>query len=257
MTTCGSCPNVCAWRAHRGSVARSSVGCSAARIPTATYSCRAMSAKRRTRSASRSAASPSGSGHCENALAANDVPAFSMNACRGSVEMVTGIPCGVSRGEPLHGVVPAGRQPRVVQVVHVEVVDELALHHLARGGLADPAGTLEHRPVRTGLDHRVEHQADLLLQRQAGQQVVDPLLRRQVGVAVRLGPRRRAHGGPSPPLGGGCWSEVQAVPAANSSMPMTGRRTFSTWRVENALRITSLAITLPIAPITIAWSSER
>ncbi len=257
MTTCGSCPNVCAWRAHRGSVARSSVGCRAARIPTATYSCRATSANRRTRAGSRSAASPSGSGHCENALAANDVPAFWMNACRGSVEMVTGIAVRGLGREPLHRVVPACRHPRVVQVVDVEVVDELALHHLPGGGLADPAGTLEDRAVRTGFDHRVEHQAGLLLQRQPGEQVVDPLLRRQVGVAVRLGPRRRAHGGPSSPTGWWLLSGAQAMPAANSSMPMTGRRTFSTFRVENALRMTSLAMTLPIAPITIAWSSER
>ena len=63
-------------------------------MPTATYSCRAMSANSRTASASRSAARPSGSGHCENDFAVNETPAFSMNACRGSVEMVTGMPCG-------------------------------------------------------------------------------------------------------------------------------------------------------------------
>ncbi len=64
-------------------------------MPTATYSWRAMSANSRTASASRSAARPSGSGHCENDVAVNETPAFSMNACRGSVEMVTGMPCGV------------------------------------------------------------------------------------------------------------------------------------------------------------------
>ncbi len=63
-------------------------------MPTAQYSCRAMSPNSRTTSGSRSAARPSGSGHWENALAANDVPAFSMNACRGSVETVTGMPWG-------------------------------------------------------------------------------------------------------------------------------------------------------------------
>ena len=51
-----------------------------------------MSAKRRTASASRSAASPSGSGHCENAPAENYTPTFSMNAWRGSVDTVTGMP---------------------------------------------------------------------------------------------------------------------------------------------------------------------
>ena len=95
VTSPGSCPKVPACLAQRGSVARSSVGCRAARMPTATYSCRAMSANSRTASASRSAASPSGSGHWEKAFAVNETPAFSMNACRGSVEMVTGMPCGV------------------------------------------------------------------------------------------------------------------------------------------------------------------
>ncbi len=61
----------------------------------ATYSWRAMSANSRTASTSRSAASPIGSGHCEKAVAVNETPAFSMNACRGSVETVTGMPCGV------------------------------------------------------------------------------------------------------------------------------------------------------------------
>ena len=54
-----------------------------------------MSAKRRTASASRSAASPSGSGHWEKAPAEKETPTFSMNACRGSVDTVTGMPCGV------------------------------------------------------------------------------------------------------------------------------------------------------------------
>ncbi|BAS10494.1 hypothetical protein AHiyo4_39160 [Arthrobacter sp. Hiyo4] len=70
------------------------MGCSAARIPTAVYSCRAISAKRRIRSALPTAARPIGSGHCEKWAAVNDTPEFSMNAWRGSVEMVTGIPCG-------------------------------------------------------------------------------------------------------------------------------------------------------------------
>ena len=64
-------------------------------MPTATYSCRATSAKVRTTSASRSAARPSGSGHCEKAPAEKETPAFSMKACLGSVETVTGMPWGV------------------------------------------------------------------------------------------------------------------------------------------------------------------
>ena len=55
-----------------------------------------MSANSLTASTSRSAASPSGSGHSENGPAAIDVPALSVNACRGSVDSVTGIPHRVS-----------------------------------------------------------------------------------------------------------------------------------------------------------------
>ena len=54
-----------------------------------------MSAKRRTRSGSRSAARPSISGHCEKAPAAKLAPAFSAKEWRGSEETVTGMPCGV------------------------------------------------------------------------------------------------------------------------------------------------------------------
>ena len=75
------------------------MGCRAARMPTAQYSWRAMSPNSRTSSGSRRAASPRGSGHCENDFAANETPAFSMNACRGSVEIVTGMPCGVLLGD--------------------------------------------------------------------------------------------------------------------------------------------------------------
>ena len=52
-------------RAHRGSVARSAEGWRATRIPTATYSWRAMSANSLDEPGSRVAASPSGSGHWE------------------------------------------------------------------------------------------------------------------------------------------------------------------------------------------------
>ena len=43
LTRSGSWPKDCSWRAQRGSVARSSCGCSAAVRPIARYSCRAMS----------------------------------------------------------------------------------------------------------------------------------------------------------------------------------------------------------------------
>ena len=51
-----------------------------------------MSAKRSTRASSRIAASPSVSGHCENAPASIAAPGLSLNECLGSVEIVTGMP---------------------------------------------------------------------------------------------------------------------------------------------------------------------
>ncbi len=64
-------------------------------MPTARYSSRAISANSRTVALSRSAAMPSVSGHCEKGPAVKEAPTLSTNACRGSVEMVTGMPCGV------------------------------------------------------------------------------------------------------------------------------------------------------------------
>ena len=64
-------------------------------MPTAKYSRRTVSAQSRTSSASRSAPSPSGSGHREKKDVAHAVPAFWAPPWRGSVEIVTGMPCGV------------------------------------------------------------------------------------------------------------------------------------------------------------------
>ena len=80
---------------HRGSVARSIVGCRAAVRPTARYSRRTMSPYRSTRSGSRTAASPICSGHCEKPREANETPWCSRNACRGSDDRLTGMPSRV------------------------------------------------------------------------------------------------------------------------------------------------------------------
>ena len=64
-------------------------------MPTARYSRRAISPKRRTSSSSRVAPSPIGSGHCENEPDAQLVAGFSSNEWRGSDEIVTGIPSRV------------------------------------------------------------------------------------------------------------------------------------------------------------------
>ncbi len=87
-----SSPKVWSARDQRGSVARSTCGCRATRMPTAVYSWRAMSPNRSTSAASRVAARPSASGHCENGPASIAAPGFSVNEWRGSVEIVTGMP---------------------------------------------------------------------------------------------------------------------------------------------------------------------
>ena len=61
---CASSPNVPDILGHLGSVARSTCGCKATRIPTAKYSWRAMFPNSATASESPIAASPRGSGNC-------------------------------------------------------------------------------------------------------------------------------------------------------------------------------------------------
>ena len=56
-----------------------------------------MSANCSTSAGSPRAASPSDSGHSENTPARAAVPGFELNECRGSVDIVTGMPSAVSR----------------------------------------------------------------------------------------------------------------------------------------------------------------
>ena len=95
-TRAGSLPKVPEVRAQRGSVARSAMGCSARRIPTARYSSRTVSAKARTRSTSPVAPSPIGSGHREKLASRSPEAGLSVAPWRGSEESVTGIPSRVS-----------------------------------------------------------------------------------------------------------------------------------------------------------------
>jgi hypothetical protein len=64
-------------------------------MPTARYSWRATSPKRRTSAASPNAAKPSGSGHCENCPAATLAPSTYWKWWRGSLLTVTGTPSRV------------------------------------------------------------------------------------------------------------------------------------------------------------------
>ena len=165
-----SSPNVCMIRAQRGSVARSAIGCSATWIPTARYSRRAMSPNSRTACSSRSAPNPIGSGHCENPLAAHAAARFSVKLCRGSEEIVTGMPSRVARASVLQPVVPLRLLPRRGREVDVEVVEM---------PLGDALlGAVEQRAVLVHEDRRVEHQPGLLLERHLREQVLDPALDR-------------------------------------------------------------------------------
>ena len=147
-----------------------------------------MSAKRCTTSASRSAASPSGSGHCEKALAVKETPAFSMNAWRGSVEIVTGMPCGVCSASAWRALCHRAAMRGSSRAWTLKWVRCLSRTTTEVGRLADRARVLEHRAVRAGLDDGLEHQPDLLRQREPHQQVVDPLVDGQPRVLERVHP---------------------------------------------------------------------
>ncbi len=92
-----SAPNVALARAHRGSLARSICGWSATRMPTARYSSRTVRANRSTSSTSPMAARPVGSGNCVNGPAMSAAAGLLLKECRGSLEIVNGMPSGCRR----------------------------------------------------------------------------------------------------------------------------------------------------------------
>jgi hypothetical protein len=91
-------------------------------------------------------------------------------------------------GERLQGVAPPGRHARVVERVDVEVVEVLLEHDDASRRLADGTRLLEHRSVRAGLDDGLEHQADLLLEGEPTEQVLDAVRHGQPRVLVGVHP---------------------------------------------------------------------
>ena len=111
-----------------------------------------------------------------------------MKACRGSVETVTGMPWGVVSAIACSALLQRAADARVAERVHVEVGEVLVEHDRARRRLADGARLLEERAVGTRLDDGLEHQADLLLEREPPEEVVDPLLDRQPGILVGVHP---------------------------------------------------------------------
>ena len=153
-------------------------------MPTATYSCRAMSANSRTASASRSAASPRGSGHCENAVAVNETPAFSMKACRGSVETVTGMPCGVRSASSWRALCQRAAMRGSSRTWTLKWVRCLSRTTVLVADLLIAAGRLDQRAVGARLDDGLEHQPDLLLEGETAEEVVGPRLRVEPRVLV-------------------------------------------------------------------------
>ena len=128
------------------------------------------------------AARPSGSGHWDRARGEGDAAVLGEGvpgvAGEGHRDAVRGL-----LGQLLHGVLPAGGLPRGGQVVQVQVVDQPIGHQLAGRVRADP-GRGVVLPGLAHADDRVEEQPGLLLNREPGEEVGDPLLGRQPGVLV-------------------------------------------------------------------------
>ena len=72
-------------------------------------------------------------------LAEKETPAFSMNACRGSVEIVTGMPWGVCSASACSALCHRAAIRGVLERVDVEVAEVLVEHHHAGRRLADRA----------------------------------------------------------------------------------------------------------------------
>ena len=87
-------------------------------------------------------------------------------------------------GQPLQVVAPAGAGPCGRDVVHVEVAHPLAEDHRRGRRLRDRSGGLEQIAVVAELDDRLEHQARLLLERQAREEVGGAFFRREARVLV-------------------------------------------------------------------------
>ena len=236
-------------------------------MPTAAYSWRAMSAKRRDRVRVAQRRQAERLGPLREGLADEGdpdvlderVPRVGRDRDRDAVWRLL--------RQRLQGVAPPGRHPRVLERVDVEVAEVLVDHDDARRRLADRARPLDQRAVRAGLDDGLEHQTDLLLEGEPPEQVLDPLLdgpawvlvgihpavavEVAVGDAVLGGGELGAHGWCLSSFVAARWSGRAATGgvrsgqasglAPNSSTPMTGRSACSTAGVLNARRMTSSA----------------
>ena len=151
-------------------------------MPTATYSWRAMSANSRTRSGSRSAASPRAPAtptwrppRTRRRGLGEGMPRVGAHRDRdrmrgGRREFLQGV-------RPRHG-------SRVLEGVHVDMVHLLVQDQLGGRGAGHRPVALDQGALRADLDDLVEHQAGLLGQRQPSDEVFGPFRR-----ALVAGPR--------------------------------------------------------------------
>ena len=183
-----SSPNVPEQRAQRGSVQRSAVGWSAARIPSARYSRRAMSANARTSSSSPRGGEPDRLGpgreragrHARRRVVAEAVPRVTRDRHRD--------PEARPFGELLEAVVPRRGLARPRRPVNVEVVDPPLAHELRRRHRRERHRLLEQLAVGANADRRVVHEPGLLQERHLREQVVDALLDRPARILVGVEP---------------------------------------------------------------------
>ena len=248
VTRSGSWPKVPAWRPQRGSVARSRVGCRAARMPTATYSCRAMSANSRTASVSRSAARPSGSGHCENAFAEKETPAFSRKACRGSVETVTGMPCGVRSASACRALcqraaIRGSSSPCTLKWVRclsstTTLVGDLLIAPAVSTTVPSAPASMTVWNIRP----------DLLLERQPAEQVLDPgvdvearvLVGVHDAVAVEVAEPHALRAGHPWAVRPGAWSSAGSLLSGSSVGQVRARRWVVRWLRQEDLELVAV-----------------
>ena len=161
-------------------------GAAPARMPTARYSWRAMSANSRTRPSSRVAASPIGSGHCEKPAPAMLVAGLSPKPWRGSDEIVTGMPSRVASAASCirlcHSASADGAgRPVDVEVRQAELCDEGSRRDRRESRRA--RRRRRRRPARAGPDGRAARPSPRASSARAGRR---PGPRPGGGILVRV-----------------------------------------------------------------------
>ena len=114
--------------------------------------------------------------------AVNETPEFSMNAWRGSVEIVTGMPCGVCAARACRVLLQRAASRAVPSAWMLKWFMNLPRITVLVGDLLMLPGCLQQGAVGAGFDDRVEHQAGLFLEAEAGHEVGGAFVRAEVRV---------------------------------------------------------------------------